>query len=112
MGGYTTAIMTTLVLTGLFSYILIRTDIDSIKADWANRRCEFPVMVMAGLLNPPESGKSAMDYATDNFSFCTQKSIQDVLKMAFAPLYAVAGQQTSVMGSLASPMNNLSLIHI
>jgi hypothetical protein len=64
-------------------------------------------MVMAGLLNPPESGKSAMDYATDNFSFCTQKTIQDVLKMAFAPLYAVAGQQTSVMGSLASPMNNL-----
>lgn len=107
MGGYTTAIMTTLVLTGIFSYILIQTDIDSIKADWANRRCEFPVMVMAGLLNPPESGKSAMDYATDNFSFCTQKTIQDVLKMAFAPLYAVAGQQTSVMGSLASPMNNL-----
>lgn len=107
MSGYTTAIMTTLVFTGLFSYILIRTDIDSIKADWANRRCEFPVMVMAGLLNPSQSGKSAMEFATDNFSFCTQKTIQDVLKMAFAPLYAVAGQQSSVMGSLAGPMNNM-----
>jgi hypothetical protein len=107
MGGYATAIMTTLVLTGLFSYILIRTDIDAIKSDWANRRCEFPVMVMAGLLNPPQSGKTAMEYATDNFSFCTQKGIQDVLKLAFAPLYAVMGQQTNVMGSLAGPMNSI-----
>ena len=107
MGGYTTAIMTTLVLTGLFSYILIQTDIEAIKNDWANRRCEFPVMVMAGLMNPSQSGKSAMDFATDNFSFCTQQTIQDVLKMAFAPFYAVAGQQTNVMGSLAAPMNNL-----
>lgn len=107
MGGYATAIMTTLVLTGLFSYILIRTDIDAIKNDWANRRCEFPVMVMAGILNPPQSGKTGMEYATDNFSFCTQKGIQDVLKLAFAPLYAVMGQQTNVMGSLAGPMNNV-----
>jgi hypothetical protein len=107
MGEYAVAIITTLVLTGLFSYILIGTNIEAIKGDWANRRCEFPNMVMAPFLKPNDVTKSAMEFAMDNFSFCTQQGIQSVLKTAFTPLYSVAGKQSSALNTLSGPLNSI-----
>lgn len=107
MAEYLAAVMTTLVLTGLFTYMIVRTDIEAIKGDWENRRCEFPVMVMAGLCKPDDVPKSAMEFAQDNFGFCVKKGIDSVLSAAFAPLYAIAGQQANVLGSFSGPMNSV-----
>jgi hypothetical protein len=98
--------MTTLVFTGVFSYFLIRADIDAIRGDWANRRCELPVILLAGLAKPNDSTKSPMEFAQENFSFCTSQLVDTVLKTAFAPLYAVTGQQMNALNTMSGPMNN------
>jgi hypothetical protein len=98
--------MTTLVFTGVFSYFLIRADIDAIRGDWANRRCELPVILLAGLAKPTDSTKSPMEFAQENFSFCTSQLVDTVLKTAFAPLYAVTGQQVNALNTMAGPMNS------
>lgn len=105
--GYTTAILLTITLTGLFTYILVSADIEGIKQDWPNRRCELPVMMMAGLLKPTNSSQSGMEFAKDNFSFCTRQIIQTTLKTVFAPFYAILGQQVNVLGTMSGPMNSL-----
>jgi hypothetical protein len=106
MGGFLPAIMTTLVFTGVFSYFLIRADIDAIRGDWANRRCELPVILLAGLVKPSDNPKPAMEFAQENFGFCTSQLVDSVLKIAFAPLYAVTGQQVNAMNTMTGPMNS------
>ena len=105
--GYGTAILITVTLTGLFTYILVSADIEGIKNDWSNRRCELPVMIMAGMLKPQNSSQSSLDFAKDNFAFCTRKIIQTTLKTMFAPFYAILGQQVNVLGTMSGPMNSL-----
>jgi hypothetical protein len=98
--------MTTLVFTGVFSYFLIRADIDAIRGDWANRRCELPVVLVAGLAKPKDNTQSPMEFAQDNFKFCTSQMVDSVLKLAFAPLYAITGQQVNALNTMAGPMNS------
>jgi hypothetical protein len=107
MADYIAAITTTVVLTGIFTYFLVRADFDAIQADWDKRRCEFPVMVMAPLLNPNDSGLSSMEFAQQNFSFCTQKTIQDVLKLVMAPFYKLLGQQVDTLNTMNGPLNSI-----
>lgn len=106
MSGFLPAIMTTLVFTGVFSYFLIRADIDAIRGDWANRRCELPVVLLAGLVKPKENTQPAMEFAQENFKFCTSELVDSVLKVAFAPLYAVTGQQVNALNTMSGPMNS------
>jgi hypothetical protein len=107
MAEYLAVVITTLALTGLFTYMLVRADIDAIKGDWVNRRCELPVMVMAGLCKPDDNPKTRMAFAQENFTFCVKKNIDSVLKAAFAPLYGIAGQHVSSLGTMQGPINSV-----
>jgi hypothetical protein len=107
MADYTAAITTTVVLTGIFTYFLVQADFEAIKSDWNTRRCEFPVVVMASLLKPNDSNLSGMEFAQQNFSFCTQKTIQSVLKLAMAPFYKLLGQGADTLNTMNSPLNNI-----
>jgi hypothetical protein len=107
MADYTAAITTTVVLTGIFTYFLVQADFEAIKSDWSTRRCEFPVMVMAALLKPNDSPLSGMDFAQQNFSFCTQQTIQSVLKLAMAPFYKLLGQGADTLNTMNGPLNNI-----
>jgi hypothetical protein len=98
--------MTTVVFTGVFSYFLIRADIDAIRGDWANRRCELPVVLVAGFAKPNENTQTPMEFAQDNFKFCASQLVDSVLKVAFAPLYAVTGQQVNALNTMSGPMNS------
>jgi hypothetical protein len=104
---YFTAVITTLVLTGLCALAFIRADIEGIRSNWNTRRCEFPIMLMAGMLKPPDDPRTGSDFSRDNFSFCIDKIILNVARVGTAPLAGVIKQQGNTTTSLASPMNNL-----
>ena len=106
MGGFLPAILTTLVFTGIFSYVLIRADIDAIRGDWANRRCELPVILLAGLAKPTDNTQTPMEFTQENFSFCTLQIVDTVLKVAFAPLYVVTGQHVNALNAMTGPLNS------
>jgi hypothetical protein len=107
MANFVGAVAITIALTAFFSYLIIKTDLEAIKGDWANRRCEFPVMMLAGMLKPKGESKSGLEFTKDNFSFCLQSLSQTILKTAFAPLFGILGQQANVLNTMGGPLNSI-----
>jgi len=107
MGDYLSVLTATIVFSGIFSFILVYMDIESIKQNWDVRRCELPVMVTAGLYKPAYYTKTATDFASENFNYCGRKIADDVIRIGMAPYYAIAEQQTKSQGAAAGPMNNI-----
>lgn len=100
-------IVLTLILTAGFAMVVASADIEEIKANWAKRRCEVPVIIAGNLFKPANDPKTPMEFAKDNFQFCLRVLADDVLKVAFAPLMAVAGQQMNAANMMAGPMNSI-----
>lgn len=107
MAGLGSAILVTIVLTGLVGAILVNADLEEIRQNWDKRRCELPVMMAAGLLNPKDSSMSGLDYTQSNFKFCMSGMAESALRTAFAPLYAVMGKQVDAMKMIQVPLNGV-----
>ncbi len=94
----------------VFSFALVSSDVEQIKANWATRRCEIPIMMSAFLYKPSFYTGSASQFSSENFAFCTRKLADDVIKAAFAPLFGIAAQQAGAQQSLAGPMNSIRIM--
>ena len=107
MAGYIALLVTTITLTGLFAIMIASADIEEIKNNWAERRCEVPVIIASGLFKPKDDSRSSTEFAQDNFQFCVKHLADDVIKMAFAPLYGVLGEQMNAQATMSGPMNSI-----
>jgi len=107
MAGYLALIVTTVVLTGIFGILIASADIEEIKANWAERRCEVPVVIASGLFRPSNDPRTSTEFAKDNFQFCIRHLADEVIKLAFAPLYSIVGQQVNVQSTMTGPMNSI-----
>lgn len=101
------AVVLTLALTAGLAFLIASTDIEAIKGNWDKRRCEVPIQLSAYLFKPDSDPRTPSQFASDNFSFCTKQVVNSVLQAAFAPLYAVAGQQTNTISGLQGPLNSV-----
>lgn len=107
MAGLGSAIVTTLVLTGVVAVIIVNADLEGIRQNWDTRRCEVPVMMAAALLKPKDVSMSGFEYAQGNFKFCMSDVANNALRTAFAPLYAVLGKQVDAMKMIQTPLNGV-----
>ena len=107
MTEYLSLIVVTLLLTAGFAMLVASADIEEIKGDWNKRRCEVPVIIVGNLFKPSNDPKTPMEFSADNFRFCVKNLADEVLKVAFAPLMAVAGQQMNATNMMAGPMNSI-----
>lgn len=107
MAGLGSAVLTTLVLTGLVAAIIVNADLEGIRQNWETRRCEVPVMMAAALLKPKDSSMSGFEYTQSNFKFCMSNVANSALRTAFAPLYAVIGKQVDAMKMVQIPLNGV-----
>lgn len=107
MADYLGAIITTIVFTGLFVMGLAKMDIEEIKGNWDTRRCELPVMLSAALYKPKENPISSMEFAQENFSFCTQTTFQTLIRNGLSPLFQIAIQQSNAMNGTSGVLNNV-----
>lgn len=101
------AIVMTLALTAGLAFLIASTDIEAIKGNWDTRRCEVPIQLSAYLFKPDADPRTPSQFASDNFAFCTKEVVNSVLQIAFAPLYAVAGQQTNAVAGMQGPLNSV-----
>ncbi len=101
---YVAAIVTTLVLTTVFAFFLVSADIEAIKSNWDERRCEVPIMIAGKLFKPADDPRSGMEFAKDNFSFCLGNLADSVLKTAFAPFFSILKLQFSSQESISGPI--------
>ena len=101
------AIVLTLALTAGLAFMIASSDIEAIKGNWDKRRCEVPIQLSAYLFKPDADPRTPSQFASDNFSFCTKQIVDSVIQVAFAPLFAVAGQQLNAVDGLQGPLNSV-----
>ena len=77
--------ITIIVFFLLVSYFNIMINVEPIKKDWVNQRCNPGILPFAGLINQPP-GVSAFKYTSDNFSQCTQTILQQVTGVFLLPI--------------------------
>ena len=99
-----------LLLTGVFAGILSYSNLDEIKRNWNERRCDLEVMVTANLYKPSDDTRSGSEFAGENFQFCTRKIMQDLLKVFLIPVYGILGQQVDIVENLNDAMNRLRVM--
>lgn len=75
-----------LVFFVAISYFFVMNNIQPIKADWVNQRCNPSVIPFAGLINKPDN-ESAFDFTASNFSNCIHNTLTDIINIFLAPLY-------------------------
>lgn len=96
--------MTVIVILVFFiaiSYYYIYNNLQPIKADWVNQRCNPTVMPFAGLINPPDPKKmSAFDFTAQNFTGCIQNILSDIAGTFLAPFYYLVNSLTKTIDGL------------
>lgn len=81
---------------------------------WAERRCDFDVMMASFYYKPPEDTRSAFEFASENFKFCVTSKTTDYLNSIFGALFEVLRKQmgaadvmTDVMKVLRIQLNSI-----
>ena len=67
------------------SYLFIRINTNYYKRNWVSYRCNPSIMPFAGIINAPPD-KDKLEYTFDNFSFCLNKILDDIVSFAMAPI--------------------------
>ena len=95
-----------LLIIGL-GVLLGSLDIQNIKADWPNRRCEPTVMFSAFMYKPSSDPRSVSAFATDNFNFCLRNLVKEVFNVLLAPALGVFSQQMSAANTTGQVFNSI-----
>lgn len=106
-----------LILIGFtigFAIILGQSSTVDIMAHWAERRCDFDVVMSSFMYKPDSYTGSSFDFASENFNFCVGAMSSDYLQTLFGSLFEVLRKQmgaadimTNVMKTLRSQLNTV-----
>ena len=88
------------------SYFHIMNNIQPIKADWDNQRCNPKILPFAGWIHQ-EEGKSKFDSSYSNFSFCLNGILKNIVYVFFKPVEKIFTNQTSIIEGLFGIFNGL-----
>ena len=78
-------IVLSIIVFLVYSYCAVMLNIQPIKDDWVNQRCNPKVMPFAGFINKPP-GKSIGDFTQENFTYCVQNILKSITGYAVQPL--------------------------
>lgn len=89
-----------IVFFAAISYYQVYNNLQPIKADWVNQRCKPGVIPFAGLINPPEN-TSAFDFTAQNFNFCIQNILVDIVGVFLAPFYYLVNVINNILTEIS-----------
>jgi len=96
-------------LTVILSFIFAHMNIEKIKADWPNQRCN-PLIIVAGYLyKPSDDTRTPGKFSEDNFNFCMKILIDEVMTIMTVPVKQALKLQLGTTGSLSGGMNIVRL---
>lgn len=87
--------------------LIADVEMSKIRGNWDERRCDIPVMAVAGRFKPADDPRTPSQFAKDNFSFCTEKLAQTAMDVAMAPVSAVMNQQAEVAGGITYSLTRI-----
>ena len=90
----------------IWSYYAMMQTKEIIKDDWINQRCNPKVIPFAGWINKPDDdSQTAMEFTSENFEFCTQSILGNMMGTMMSPFNALLSQLTTVFTSLNESSN-------
>jgi hypothetical protein len=78
-------VATTGVFIGIFSYFVIRLQLEEIRNNWQERRCDPFVIPLAHLI-PTDPDIDTAQFSAENFQFCTSKIVDSSIALVTAPM--------------------------
>jgi hypothetical protein len=100
-------IVVTFVLVSAFVSIVATAQLEDVRKNWQERRCEPIVMMMAQTV-PTDPNINASDFASENFQFCIGRFIDSSLSTFFAPILKVFDKQIDLTNNLKGVTNNMN----
>jgi hypothetical protein len=74
-----------LLLFIIFSYYYVLKNMQSIKDDWVNQRCNPKIIPFAGFINKTDNTTS-IEYTSQNFQYCMQNILTSISGYALEPI--------------------------
>jgi len=87
--------------------VFAQTDRQNVMAHWDEQRCSLPVMVAANMYQPVKDTRSGLEFAQENFTFCTKRIIHEVFTAALAPFVLMIGSQMDAATVVQQIMNGM-----
>jgi len=99
-------IILTILVFLVYAYCTIMLNVQHIKDDWANKRCDPNVLPFAGFINAPP-GKSATNFTQENFAYCLQNIQKTITGDALQPLTYVTDLLQNLYSNFSEDIQNV-----
>jgi hypothetical protein len=98
-------VIITIILILLVSYCFIMIQSQPIIDDWPNQRCKPNIIPFAGFITHPD-GVSAMEYTSQNFTYCVQNNLSSITGAAIEPFNYIINIFKSITGQMDQDLQN------
>jgi len=82
----------------------------NIMKNWAENRCEFPIVTLGMFFKPEDDPRSTNEFAKENFSFCMKSVVDKFMELFMAPINAIFETQVNVAGSSVGMLNSIRAV--
>jgi hypothetical protein len=99
-------IILTIIVFITHSYFMILTQMQPIKDDWVNQKCNPKVMPFAGFINKPDN-ISFNDFTIKNFNYCMQNILKGISGNALEPVSYITNSITQITYYVKETINDM-----
>lgn len=85
-------------------YYHVLNNLQPIKADWLNKRCNPEVLPFAGIINNG-GDTTPMEFTANNFTYCVRSILENIANYSFQPIQYSLSIISSTFSILANSMN-------
>lgn len=96
----------TFLFLGSIAYSFATTELEHVRANWNERRCEPLVMLIAQMI-PKEAEIDRSAFSADNFTFCMGNLMDSVLQLFIGPMMQVFGNQVKAADTIQGVTNTM-----
>jgi hypothetical protein len=99
-------VATTALFIGIFSYFVIRLQLEDIRENWQERRCD-PFVIPVAHLIPTDPNIDPAEFSAENFQFCMNKVLDASIAIAAAPMQKGFTSQLQAIKPINDSINYL-----
>ncbi len=85
--------------------LIARMGRTAVMKDWANRRCEIPIMFAGSFYKPDSDPRTPGQFSADNFSYCIKQMQKTAMGTAFAAPLKIFEKQVAAAKTVAESQN-------
>jgi len=95
-----------IILFCVFAYFYVMKNIQPIKDDWSNQRCNPKVIPFAGFINKPNN-KGVAEFTSENFSYCMQNILVSITGYLVEPVMYATSNLNSVYSQVSGSLQSV-----